>query len=424
MSTKGLITCLVLGTAVFAISSCGDDDPAPTAPNTPAAKVQVWHQGIQQTGVDMEGAPVVLAQQAIDVTTSGKVLVQFDGQCLSSDGDRIVLAASNTPTWGANDGGTAAEAYDSDVNFTSFSHSRVYTIAAGSHTFYAVGENYVETDGTGVASVYGSLTVKFFPNVTNGPMVAHTGAAVVDQDVFGAPTEIAQLTINVNVAGEVLVRFDGYCVSDVGDAIALAASNTVDWGVNDGTTVVEALDADRNRRTFSHSRSYGIGPGSYTYYGVAENAVETAGSGVASVYGSLTVEFFPTGSNKPILEHAGVSQTSIDVEGATVTMEQLTVDAPSSGTAVVRYEGLCSSGADDRIVMAASNTTSWGANDGHVGVEAVSAGLNYNGFSHTRAYAVAAGSHTFYALCNNVVETTGTGIASNYASLSVEFFPD
>jgi hypothetical protein len=119
-----------------------------------------------------------------------------------------------------------------------------------------------------------------------------------------------------------------------------------------------------------------------------------------------------------------VAQTNVDVETAVVTMGQLTIDAPSSGTAVVRYEGICVSGPDDRIVMAASNTANWNVNDGVVGVEAVSAGLNFNGFSHTRAYDIAAGSHTFYAVCQNYVETAGTGVASNYASLSVEFFPD
>jgi hypothetical protein len=425
MLKKRLIACAILGTAVFAISSCGDDDPAPTAPNpTPTAKAQVWHQGIQQVSVNLRGAPVVLASQAINVSTAGKVLVQFDGHCVSSDGDRIVLAASNTTNWGSNDGGTPAEAYDADVDRTSFSHSRAYDVAAGSHTFYAVGENVVETDGTGVGSVYGSLTVKFFPNVTNGPMVAHTGVAAIDQDVRGAPVEVVQQSIDVGVAGEVLVRFDGYCLSTPGDRIVLAASNTVDWGVNDGATGVEALDADRNRRTFSHSRTYAVAPGSYTFYGVAENSLETDGTGIASVYGSLTVEFFPTGSGKPILEHTGVSQTGVDVETAVVTMGQVTFDVTSNGTAVVRYEGLCVSGVDDRIVLAASNTTDWSPNDGAVGVEAVSADLNYNGFSHTRAYAITAGSHTFNGVCQNYVETAGAGTASNYASLSVEFFPD
>ena len=54
------------------------------------------------------------------------------------------------------------EAKDSDVNQNSFSHTRVYNVSAGARTFYAVGHNYVEYDGTGIASVYGNITVLFY----------------------------------------------------------------------------------------------------------------------------------------------------------------------------------------------------------------------------------------------------------------------
>jgi hypothetical protein len=416
-----MTSCLALG-LVMLMSSCGDDDN-PTSPGPSATTtLAVWHTPISQVSVNLRGAPVVLAERAIAVGKSGAVLVQFDGTCISSDGDRIRLAASNTQDTGVNDGGTTAEAYSSDINRVSFSHSRAYPVTAGTHTFYAVGENLVETDGDGIASVYGCLTVKFFPDGANAT-VSHTGVQFVDQDVRGAAVEAAQLTINPAVAGKVLVRFDGYVFSTVGDRIVVAASNTQDWSANDGTSAVEALDADRNRRAFSHSRSYAVAPGSHTFYGVMENLIETAGTGVASVYASLTVEFFPS-TGSVVFEHAGVSQSGIDVEGTPITMGQVTVDAPASGTAVVRYEGLCVSEAGDRIVLAASDSNSWSPGAGNSTVEAVSADLNYNGFSHTRAYRVTAGSHTFYGVCENYVETDGTGLASNYASLSVEFFPD
>ncbi|NSW95224.1 MAG: hypothetical protein HPY62_11010, partial [Bacteroidales bacterium] len=88
----------------------------------------------------------------------------FDGKCLSSPGDAIILAASNSTSWGMNDGNVYLEAIDSDIDRNSFSHTRVYSIGAGSTTLRAVGQNWVETDGDGIASVYGSLTVVFFPD--------------------------------------------------------------------------------------------------------------------------------------------------------------------------------------------------------------------------------------------------------------------
>jgi hypothetical protein len=105
-------------------------------------------------------------------------------------------------------------------------------------------------------------------------------------------------------------------------------------------------------------------------------------------------------------------------------MGQLTINPAVRGTALVRYEGLCASSPGDRAVMAASNTMDWSSNTGNVNVEAVSTDYNYNNFSHTRAYVIEPGPATFYAVCENFVETAGNGLASNYASLSVEFFMD
>ena len=77
----------------------------------------------------------------------------------------------------------------------------------------------------------------------------------------------------------------------------------------------------------------------------------------------------------------------------------------------------------DRIVLAASDDGDWDSDNGNLAVEAISADLDMNNFSHTRAYLIDAGTHTFYAVCENYVETAGNGEASNYGSLSVEFFP-
>ncbi|UCF78356.1 MAG: T9SS type A sorting domain-containing protein [Candidatus Eiseniibacteriota bacterium] len=388
-----------------------------------SADVGVWHRRVIRDNVNMRGAPVVLAQQIITVAEAGNVVVQFDGQCWSSPGDRIILAASKTPLWYSNDGHTEMEAYDSDINIRSFSHTRVYPVSAGTHTFYAVGENFVETAGSGIASVYGSLVVKFFPDGVDVPLVSHTGIVVDYEDVRGASTLIAQRNITVGVSGNALVRFDGVCVSTPGDRIILAASNTTSWSGNDGCTAVEAIDSDLDTTPFSHSRMYSIGPGSHDFYAVAENIVETDGDGIASFYGSLTVEFFPTSAGDAFVQHTGVSQTNVYVRGAPVVMDSLIISPTELGTAIVRYEGLCVSDVGDRIIVAASDKRDWESNDGNVGVEAVSADLEFNSFSHTQAYNIAAGSHTFYGVCENYVETAGSGIASNYASLSVEFFP-
>lgn len=382
---------------------------------------------IQQVNQNFRGSAVVLGQVTINAPQAGEVLVHFNGNCVSSSGDRIILAASNTTDWSVNDGHTAVEAYDSDVNRHSFSHTRKYNVGAGNTTFYAVGQNFVETDGDGIASVYGMLTITYYPELagsTPQPRVFHTGVIEINRAIRGAAEEIASLSFNAPLAGKAKVRFDGMCVSDPGDLIVIAASDDIGWTVNDGNTGTEAIDDDLNTRVFSHTRVYNIGAGSHTFYGVAQNFVETAGDGMASFYASLTVEYYPDIAGGPTVYHQGVNQTNVNVEGAPVTMGQINFEALGAGKVVVTYDGLCASSPDDRVVMAASNTQDWSSNSGNVNVEAISADFNYNNFSHTRVYDVTEGSQSFYAICENFVETGGNGIASNYASLTVSYYPD
>ena len=99
--------------------------------------------------------------------SSGRVWIHFDGNCISDSGDVIILAANNIANWFGNYGCVTVEAVDTDIKYNSFSHTRVFNVNAGSHDFYAVVENLVETDGSGYISVYGTLTVEFFPNVVS-----------------------------------------------------------------------------------------------------------------------------------------------------------------------------------------------------------------------------------------------------------------
>ncbi len=382
----------------------------------------VWHEGIIQTNVNVRDNPTVMGEISFNLPTSGKVIVRFDGSCSSSVGDRIILAASNQADWSVNDGNLGVQAINDDLNRTPFSHTRVYDVIAGNHTFYAVAQNYVETSGTGIASVYGSLTVEFIPD-NSSILVEHQGIIETNINVEGDPVAVGQISINAPSSGKVKVRFDGNCISDPGDRIILAASNTVGWVPNDGAVGVEAISSALRRNAFSHTRVYDVAAGNHTFYAVAQNYVETDGNGMASIYGSLTVEFVPDNANE-LLEHQGIIQTNINVRGNPVTVGEVTINAPMAGTVVVNFDGNCIADVGDRIVLGASNTGDWGVNDGNVGVEVLDSDLNRKSFSHTRAYDVPAGTHTFYAVAENYVETDGDGEASIYASLTASYSPN
>jgi len=387
-------------------------------------RAQVWYQGISETFINLRGNPVVVGELTIDVPVSGNVLVQFDGVCVADSGDIIVLAASNTPDWTTNDGNVGVSPVNASIDRGTFSHSRLYVVSAGNHTFYAVAQNYVDEAGNGIASIYASLTVKFYPDMPGNAIAEHVGISETSINLRGAPVVVGQININVTEPGRAVVHFDGICYPDSGDLIVLAASNTTDWAVNDGNVGVESINSVLNSACFSHTRVYDVSAGSHDFYAVAENYVETGGSGMGSIYGNLTVEFFPAVPEIAFAEYVGISETSINLRGAPVVVGQININVTEPGKAVVHFDGECFPNVGDRMVLAASNTADWGVDDGNVGVVVFDSDINSASFSHTRVYDVSTGSYDFYAVAENYVEMGGSGFGDIYGSLTVEFIPD
>jgi len=382
------------------------------------AQIIIDHKTVNAVDIDLMNTEV-LEQINLTNTTPGKAVVRFDGTCISDAGDVIVLAASNTMNWNSDDGRTQVEAIDGDINRNSFSHSRLYDLAPGSHDFYAVAQNFYETDGNGLATIHGNFTVEFYPD----GYIASESLGIVEEDIdLSSITTLGEITINPSTAGEVFVRFDGYCLSDVGDRILFAANNVPSWGTNDGNVSVEAYTADLNSNTFAHTRHYNISAGSHTFYAVGYNFPETAGNGLASVFGNLTVEFIPA-SLGSTTENNGISASNLDLTTLNV-LDQIDITIADAGTAVLRFNGTCTSSPGDRINLAVNDIQDWAIEDGHVSVESVDFDVNRSGFSHTRVYELMPGSHSFYAVAENVDETDGSGIASVYANFSLSFYPE
>ncbi len=385
------------------------------------AQPMVWSQNIQLTNTDFRTALVKAAEIAINAPGAGTVVTRFDGTALIDVGDRMLFAASDNADWGVNEGHVSIEVPSSDINRKSFSHTMSYNVTGGADTFYAVVQaSGVEAAGNGMGSVYGHFTVEFFPAA--GAASAQCLPVDFSGNVEGAPVVVKQAVANFPSSGKAVVRFDGFCISDVGDRIILAASDVEDWGVNDGSVSCEAYNTDENRNPFSHTRVYNVTAGADTFFAVAQNYVETDGNGTANIYGHLTVEFFPDAGDADV-EYQTVSQTS-NLRGAPVTLATINYTAPSAGKVLVTFDGKCSSSDGDRIILAASDVADWGINDGACSVEAFDSDINTSSFSHSRTYSVSAGSNTFYAVGENYVETDGSGSASVYASFTLKFFPD
>jgi len=108
-----------------------------------------------------------------------------------------------------------------------------------------------------------------------------------------SPTAVGIVTLNIPAAGYVIVTFAGICHPDAGDLIVLSASNTAGgWGVNDGN--ISVYGDDDYGKTFCHIRVYQVAAAAYSFYANAYNYIEYAGDGRASIYATLTAEYFPT----------------------------------------------------------------------------------------------------------------------------------
>ena len=388
----------------------------------PSLSQKIFHTRVDKTDINLRGTAVVIAQIEVVAPSAGKVMVRFDGDCISSPGDKIIIAASKTPNWGTGDNSIFVKAMSNDLNSNVFCHTRVYDVSAGVHTFYAVAQNYAETPGTGIASLYGSFTAEWFPEISGQAFVQHKGIIKEDFNVEGAPVVLATQTINTPVSGKVIVRFDGLCKSSDGDLIFLAANDSPTWGSNEGSSSIEIPDDEFNTNSFSHIKTFDVTPGEHTYYAVIENYYEVYGNGIASVYGSLTTSFYPNQEevqpvNMPIVQIGAI------IDNGPANLGELVLNTTKAGKVLLNFSGTCIGSFGDYIKLAANDSPTWGPHDGSFGFEPFSSDRNRTSFSHTRMFDVGAGEHHYYAVAENVNEFFGSGLVVVYGNLTATFFP-
>ena len=383
------------------------------------AQTDIYAQGINHTNLSLRGGVITLGTINTSFPTDGYVVVHFDGECYVSVGDRVLLAASNNGNIDSNDGHVEIESSKAGFG-RPFSHTRVYQVTAGNYTYSALGQNSIELDGTGIASVYGTLSVEYFPNT--GPAIVKSTGFIFDGDVTNT-TVVAQQTIHATGQGKILVRFDGFINSAPGDRIVLAASNTMNWSFNDGNVAVEAVnEGDVIENSFSHTRVYSVpSAGDYTYYAVSQNYGETGGNAMISVFGNLLTEYFPNSGPEKLL-FQGFTLPEIDLNGQPITFVSISVDAPEAGKVMVVLDGYLTANQGYDIVLAASNGSNWAVNDGNVTLQALDNDQNRYSFSHTRVYNVSAGNNTLNGV-GQIFGGSGSETADLFGELTVKYIP-
>lgn len=388
-----------------------------------AAEPIVKQNAIAVTNADLRngGNAVVVSTMIFDAPSAGRILLRFDGYTVSDSADRIVLAASDKPDWGTDDGNVALYAPHSDFKRRSFSHTRVYDVAAGLDTFYAVAQNYVVENGSGIGSVYGHLTLEFFPAA--GPAMLIAENINYSGDVRSAQRVVQRAYAPGTPTGKAVVHIDGYVYSDPGDRIVLSAANVPSWLVGDGSVAVRAYNSGQRLSPYAHSRLYTANSSLDTLYAVCRNVVESTGSGIASVYGNLSVEYFPTSGLAQVFAK-GLEFDDLNARGNAVALDSISITTTVPGFALAQLDGYCTSQVGDEMLFAVNDNPDWDTNEGHVTVSAPYNTNKFSTISHSRVFSIPAGTHTFYSVVENTGKINGNGLVDILANFSVKFFAD
>lgn len=189
------------------------------------AQVLPQYTPVTQLGVDLEGAAVTIGQLQVNAPSPGKVLVNYAGTIVASHGDNIRFGCSNqsVPNWSENGGSLGFKPPSSDRNRNSFSHSRLFEVGPGNHTFYAHAENVELFDGSGLAVTYSDMTATFYPDnavavddlepiadiaISPNPVgamlqIEHPGALTGDVIILNMQGQVVRSSQPMNVLGNV-----------------------------------------------------------------------------------------------------------------------------------------------------------------------------------------------------------------------------
>ncbi|HLP20285.1 MAG TPA: T9SS type A sorting domain-containing protein, partial [Chitinophagales bacterium] len=203
----------------------------------------------------------------------------------------------------------------------------------------------------------------------------------------------------------------------------LTAANVPSWLVGDGSVGVMAYNANQRYSPYSHSQVYTQNSTPDTFYTTVRNVVNAAGSGIASVYGNLSAEFFPS-SGIASLSARGIEKNDIQARGEAVAFDSITIDAPTDGYALAQLDGYCTSSVGDELLFAVNNVPQWEVNEGHITVSAAYSNNNFSTLSHSRLFPVTAGSHKFYCVTENKGQLAGNGLVDIAATFTVKFYPN
>jgi len=361
----------------------------------------------------------VIGRLDLDFPVDGKVFVQFDGEGYSDTLDRIIVAANDYPDWGTNEG---------NVSFNSttigeghcFSHTRMISVSAGQHSFYAVAHNYTEIGGSGTTTIFGTLSVEYLPNTEEV-----LGESSITTDEYDATLPFAYDSITIETFGEgkVELRFNGNIDVNHGDVVMMAITDTKNWNyTNPNNIALEPAGSDEYYVGLSISKLVDVpGAGTYTYYVMAQRGFEEEGNGYIYGYSNFQARFYPT-TGVNLISSKTISKENFNLGQNLRLLDSIVLNLPHAGKVEMRFDGFIQSDPGDQILLATNDRASYDLQTGSVILETTNNDIDRHIFVNTKVFEVEPGTHTFYAMAEDYL---GDGsIIDLHGHLLVKYYPE
>lgn len=362
----------------------------------------------------------VIGRLDLDFPQDGKVFVQFDGEGFGDTLDRIILAANIYPDWDTNDG---------NVSFVSntkgegncFSHTRTFSVTAGQHSFYAVAHNYVDIEGSGIASVFGTLSVEYIPQ--NSDVI---GESSITTDEYEAVLPVAydSVTIETTGPGKVEVRLNGNIDCNFGDIMVVAVTDTKNWNYTDANGLaLESTNPSEYYVGFSTTQVFDVpGAGTYTYYAMAQRGYEEEGNGYIYAYTNLHARYYPAASEHIVLNKK-IHEENLNLDAEVTLLDSIVLNITKPGKVQVRFDGALQSSAGNKILLAVNNSPAYELQEGSVVLQSPNEDIDRHPFIHTQVFGVEPGTHTFYVMAQHYQGSGSTSVDLN-GNFLVKYYPE
>ena len=370
----------------------------------------------------VEDSAHVIGRLDLDFPVDGKVFVQFDGEGYSDTLDRIIVAANDYPDWGTNEGNVSFNSTSIGEGHC-FSHTRMVSVSAGQHSFYAIAHNYTEIGGSGVTTIFGTLSVEYLPN--NKEVIGESSITTDEYDAM-LPFAYDSVTIETTGAGKVELRLNGNVDVNHGDVVMMGITDTKNWNYTDpNNTALEPAGSDEYYVGLSISKIVDVpDAGTYTYYVMAQRGYEEEGNGYIYGYTNFHARFYPT-TEVNLISSKIISKENFNLGQDLRLLDSIVLNLPHAGTVEMRIDGFIQSDPGDQILLATNNSPSYDLQTGSVILETTNDEIDRHIFVQTQVYDVEPGMHTFYLMAEDYlgdgseIDLHGNFLAKYYPDITV-----